>query len=246
MKKELKQQIKRDEFVSGIELAASWAGTHRNELRIGLGVAVVVAVAGAALVYVQGNRAREAETAFREAVTTYQAPITAEIPAGTDKPAGKVFATADEKYKAAAAAFDGVERRYGTLAVAERARYYAALCRIEMHQYPEAEKALRAVASQRDPARLEPSLARLALADLLRRQGQVDQAVDEYRTIAGDRTLPVPRDYAMMSLAATLEDAKRLSEAGAAYKRLTEEFPASVYAAEARRKAGFLQSATEG
>jgi len=246
LKKELKEQIKRDEFVSGIEHAASWTRVHQSEVRIGLGVAVVVAVAAAALVYVQGNRAREAETAFREAVTTYQAPITAEIQAGADKPAGKVFPTAEEKYKAAAAAFDGVERRYGTLAVAERARYYAALCRVELKQYAEAEKALRAVASRRDNARLEPALARLAIADLLRRQGEVDKAVDEYRAIAGDGTLPVPRDFAMMSLAGTLEDAKRLSEAGAAYKRLTEEFPASVYAAEARRKAGFLQSATEG
>jgi tetratricopeptide (TPR) repeat protein len=246
LKKELKQQIKRDEFVTGVEQAASWAAAHRGELRIGLGAAAVVAVAVVAFVYVQGNRAREAEAAFREAVTTYQAPITAEIQAGADKPTGQVFPSAEEKYKAAAAAFDGVDRRYGSLAVGERARYYAALCRVELRQYPEAEKALRAVASQRDNTRLEPALARLALADLMRRQGQVDKAVEEYRAIAGDGGLPVPRDFALMSLAGTLEDAKRLSEAGAAYKRLTEEFPASVYAAEARRKAGFLQSATEG
>jgi tetratricopeptide (TPR) repeat protein len=246
LKKELKQQIKRDEFVSGIEHAASWANAHRGEVRIGLGVAAVVAAAAVALVYVQGNRAREAETAFREAVTIYQAPITAEIQPGADQPAGQVFATAEEKYKTAAAAFDGVERRYGTLAVGERARYYAALCRVELNQYAEAEKALRAIASRKDNTRLEPALARLALAGLLRRQGQVDKAADEYRAIAGDGTLPVPRDFALMSLAGTLEDARRPAEAGAAYKRLTEEFPASVYAAEARRKAGFLQSPNEG
>jgi tetratricopeptide (TPR) repeat protein len=246
LKKELKEQIKRDEFVSGIEHAASWASAHRRELRIGIGVAAVVAAGAAALVYVQGNRAREAEGAFREAVTTYQAPITAEIQPGADKPAGPVFPSADEKYRKAAAAFDGVERRYGTLAVAERARYYAALCRVELKQYAEAEKALRAIASRKDNTRLEPALARLALADLLRRQGQVDKAVDEYRAIAGDAALPVPRDFALMSLAGTLEDANRLAEAGAAYKRLTEEFPASVYAAEARRKSGFLQAPNEG
>ena len=49
-----------------------------------------------------------------------------------------------------------------------------------------------------------------------------------------------------MSLAGTLEDAKRLAEAVAAYKRLTEEFPASVYAGEARRKADYLQTAAQG
>jgi tetratricopeptide (TPR) repeat protein len=246
LKKELKQQIKRDEFVSVVEHAASWAAAHPGELRIGIGVAAVVAVAAGALVYVQGNRAREAESAFREAVTIYQAPIAAEIQPEADKPAGPVFPTAEEKYKTAAAAFDGVERRFGTLAVAERARYYAALCRVELRQYPEAEKALRGIASRKDDKRLEPALARLALADLLRRQGQVDKAVEEYRAIAGDGALTLPRDFALMSLAGTLEDAKRPAEAGAAYKRLTEEFPTSVYAAEARRRAGFLQSANEG
>lgn len=246
MKRELKQQIKRDEFVSVVDHAFSWAAAHPGEVRIGIGVVVVVAAAAAALVYVQGNRAREAEAAFREAVTIYQAPITAEIQPEADKPAGPVFPSAEEKYKNAAAAFDGVERRFGTLAVGERARYYAALCRVELKQYAEAEKALRAIASRKDNTRLEPALARLALADLLRRQGQVDKAVEEYRAIAGDGGLPLPRDFALMSLAGTLEDAKRLAEAGAAYKRLTEEFPSSVYAPEARRRAGFLQSANEG
>src|SRR5437773_5238748 len=112
-------------------------------------------------------------------------------------------------------------------------------------QYAEAEKGLRALAEKKDGTRLEPALARLALADLHRRQGQVEKAVEEYRALAGDSGLPLPRDYALMSLAGTLEDAKRLAEAVAAYKRLTEEFPASVYAGEARRKADYLQTAAQ-
>jgi hypothetical protein len=242
LKKDLKEQIKRDELVSGIERAAIWASTHRGELRLGLGVAAVLGVAAAAIFYYQANRAREAERAFRAAVVIYEAPVTAEqLGTGAEKPAGLAYATADEKYKAAAAAFDGVERRYGSLGLAERARYYAALSRVELKQYAEAEKALKAVAQRKDGVALEPTLARLALADLMRRQGQVDQAVEEYRAIVGDPALPLPRDFALMSLAATLEDARRHEEAALAYKQLTEEFPASVYAAEARRKAGYLQ-----
>jgi hypothetical protein len=47
-----------------------------------------------------------------------------------------------------------------------------------------------------------------------------------------------------MSLAATLEDANRLAEARASYRRLGEDFPASVYAGEARRRAERLQPAS--
>ncbi len=246
MKKELKEQIKRDELVTGLQNASEWAQAHQRELRIAVGVAVLVGAAAAGLGYVQGNRQREAERAFMEAVAIYEAPVASELPPGGDKPTGPVFPSAEEKYKTAAAAFDGVERRHGTLPVAVRAGYYAALSRIELKQYAEAEKGLRALAEKKDGTRLEPALARLALADLHRRQGQVEKAVEEYRALAGDSGLPLPRDYALMSLAGTLEDAKRLAEAVAAYKRLTEEFPASVYAGEARRKADYLQTAAQG
>jgi hypothetical protein len=246
LKKEVKEQIKRDEFVTALERAVEWSKTHREELRIGLGVAVVVVAAAAALVYFQASRTREAERAFLEAAAIYQAPVAAELPAGADKPSGPSFPSADEKYKTAAAAFDGVERRFGSSAVAERARYYAALCRIELGQYAEAEKALRAAAERRAGDQLGPSLARLALAELHRRQGQVDKAIEEYRAITADTSLPMPRDFALMGLAGTLEDAKRLGEAAAAYKRLTEEYPESVYAGEARRRADYLQTGAQG
>ena len=246
MKRELKEQIKRDELVTGLQNASEWAQAHQRELRIAIGVAVLVGAAAAGLGYVQGNRLREAERAFMEAVAIYEAPVASELSPGADKPSGPVFPSAEEKYKTAAAAFDGVERRHATLPVAVRAGYYAALSRIELKQYVEAEKALRALAERKEGTRLEPALARLALADLHRRQGQVDKAVEEYRALAGDSGFPLPRDYALMSLAATLEDAKRLAEAVAAYKRLTEEFPASVYAGEARRKADHLQTAAQG
>ena len=246
MKKEFKEQIKRDDLVTGLQNAAQWATAHRRELRIAIGVAVVVGAAAGGLAYVQESRQREAERAFMEAVAIYEAPVASELAPGADKPAGPVFPSAEEKYKTAAAAFDGVERRHATLPVAVRAGYYAALSRIELKQYAEAEKALRALAERKDGTRLEPALARLALADLHRRQGQVDKAVEEYRALAGDSALPLPRDHALMSLAGTLEDAKRLAEAVAAYKRVTEEFPASVYAGEARRKADYLQTGAQG
>ena len=56
---------------------------------------------------------------------------------------GQVFATAEDKHKTAAAAFEGVERRYGSSAVGLRAKYYAAISRIALKQYGEAEKSLK-------------------------------------------------------------------------------------------------------
>jgi len=240
LKKEHRDEIKQDELVSGLEKAATWAGAHRDEIRIGAGVAVVLLAAAGALAYFQGQRAKEADRAFRDALTTFEAPVASELAAGADRPAGQVFATAEEKYKTAAAAFEGVERRFGSSTTGRRAKYYAALSRVQLGQNAEAEKSLKEI--QALGAGLEPELARLALADLYRRSGQVDKAVESYRGMATNPTANVPRDYALLSAAQALEDAKRWPEARAAYRQVYEDFPASVFAPEARARVEYLQT----
>ena len=91
-----------------------------------------------------------------------------------------------------------------------------------------------------DRAAIETGLARLALADLFRQTGRFDQAITSYQQLADEPDASVPRDHALMALSGTLEDAKRLPEAGAAYRRVADEFPQSPYAAEARQRAEFL------
>jgi hypothetical protein len=239
LKKEHRDEIKQDEFASGLEKSFEWVAAHRDEVRIGAGVAVVLLAAAGAVAYFQGQRAREADRAFRDALTTFEAPVASELPPGTAPPAGQVFATAEEKYKTAAAAFEGVERRYGSSKTALRAKYYAALSRIELGQYPEAEKALRELQSK--GAGLEPELARVALANLYRRSGQTDKAVEAYRGLATNPSANVPRDFALLSAAQTLEDAKRWAEARATYRQVFEDFPASIYASDARARVEYLQ-----
>jgi tetratricopeptide (TPR) repeat protein len=240
LKKELREEIKQDEFASGIEKTIEWVAAHRDEVRIGAGVAVVLLAAAGAIAYFQGQRAREADQALRDALTTFQAPVASELPEGADRPAGQVFATAEEKYKTAAAAFEGVERRFGSSKMGRRAKYYAALSRLELGQYPEAEKALKEIQAQ--GAGLDSELARVGLANLYRRSGQVDKAVEAYRGLATNPAADVPRDFALLSAAQTLDDAKRWAEARATYRQLYEDFPASVYASEARARAEYLQS----
>ncbi len=243
MDKELKRQIKEDEFKSAVEHTLEWSRSHSAEVRITALVAVILAGVLGAVGYFQGAQRKEAERGFAEAVETFAASV--KTPGEAPAEGGRSFATSLEKYTQAAAAFDGLARKFPSRPEGLRARYFAALSRVEIGQYAEAEKALQEIAADRRSSALEPALARLALGDLYRRSGRTDKAVEAFRQLAADMASALPRDAALMSLAGTLEDAKKLAEARASYRRLYEEFPQSVYAAEARRRADRLASTVE-
>jgi TolA-binding protein len=238
LKKELKDQIRQDEFTTGLEQAAAWAMRHRDELRIGGLVALVLTAAILAIVHVREQRLADADRALRDALTTFEAPVASELPPGGDRPSGQVFDSAEEKYKTAAAALEGVARRYPSSIAGVRASYFGALSRIRLGQYDEAEKVLKEIQSR--GAGLEPDLARLALGDLYRKSGQVDKAVEAFRSYASNPQATLPRDEALLSAAETLDDARRYAEARSAYRELVEQFPASVFATQARARAEYL------
>ncbi len=243
MKKELKKQIKEDEFSSGVEIAWKWFQENEKLARGGLLAVVVALLLAAGFSYFSGKREREAAAAFDAAMRIYETPLASEIQG--PPPAGVTpFKEASEKFTRAAAAFDGVERGNPSHLVGRRARYYAALCRVELGDLAGARQALQALAA--GAGGLEASLAKLSLADLDRHSGAVDKAVEAYRSLAEDAALALPRDYVLMTLAGTLEEARRTQEAVASYQSLYERYPESSYAAEAQRRAAYLRGATRG
>lgn len=246
MKKELKRQMKQDELVTGAERAWTWLSAHREAAGVTAIVVVVAAALAGGIAYLQGQKAQEAQRSLAEALDIYHAPVGTELRPGTPRPPGQVEPTPQDKFLKAAAAFDGIERRFGSQPVALTAAYYSALSRMELGQNAEAEKALSALAARREEGRLEPALARLALGDLYRRIGETEKAADAYRQAAEDASLTIPRDHALMSLASLLEEAGRLADAQATYERVATEFPTSVYAADARTRVQYLEAAPKG
>jgi predicted negative regulator of RcsB-dependent stress response len=240
VKKNLKKAIKEDELVSWVEHTRAYAQGRGDTLRVVAVIALVVAIGGAALTYFRAQRDREARAAFSSAMETYHATTAAE--AAPEATAPTRFANPAEKYRQALTELEGIERRHGSSALGIRARYYAALCKIELGQLDDAEAGLKTLASGRDADKLEPALARLALADVQRRKGQVDAAAEAYKQIIDDAGSAVPRDHALMNLAQMFEEARRGADAQAAYLRLVQEFPSSTYVDDAQKRVDFLKA----
>lgn len=241
MRRELKKQIKQDEFRTALQTATEWTRAHSREVQ--MTVLAVLVLLGAALL-VQNFRARQeaaAEASFSRAMETFHAPVAAELPPGAERPA-TTHATREEKYRKALAEFEGVAKS-GSGDVRQRARYYAALSQVELGDVAAAEKSLSEMAGRKDDHDLVPSLARLALADLHRRNGQAAKAIDSYRQLLDDPSFLLPRDHVLLELAAAQEQADLLGDARASYERLFQEYPGSVYAGEARQRAEYLQFA---
>jgi len=238
LRKELRRQIKEDELVSGFERLARFVQANQAAVQNGALALVLVLVAAWGYSAWASRRTAQAEAAFSDALTIFEAPLRSDVPEGAQVPPSlQIYATAGEKYKKAAAAFDGVERLYGGHPVALRARYFGALARAEAGETGEAQKQLEAVAQS--PGTLESSLAKLALAELLRKSDPA-KAAEAFSKLANDPAWPLPKDHALMGLAEAQEQAKKPAEARATYKRVADEFPASVYATEARRRAESL------
>jgi hypothetical protein len=236
LKKDLRKQIKQDEVLTFVGQGFAFLDEHKDEARITVAVLAVVALLGVGLKYFQDSRTRDAQAAFTEALGLYETPVAGEGP----PQGGPTFASADEKFRKSAAAFEGVARRFPTVPVGRRARYYAALSRVRLGEDDLARQELTTLAADKDAGPLTSALARVALADLLKRKGKLDEAIAAYRELAQDGALAVPRDYPQWNLATTLEDAGRMKEAAAAYKQLFELFPGSAFAPDARRMASYL------
>jgi tetratricopeptide (TPR) repeat protein len=238
MKRELKGQIKQDEFVSWLDHTVGWVRGHEREAKATAAIVLALGVGWLGVSSYLGNRAEKADAGFEAALRTFHAPVAGEAPPA---PGQKVFATAADRYRQAAQEFAEVYRNYGSQTAGRRARYYEGLCRLELGQYDEAQKALSEVAASHDAKALAPELARLELAELEMRRGRTDEALKLYRQLADDASLALPRDHVLMALSSALEQARRLPEAREAYQRLADEFPESVYASEARRRADYLK-----
>ena len=216
------------------ELREATIGHSRAATLTALIVLVAAAAAGGYL-YWRGRAAARADAMLAVAMTMAETPVVAP-PAGAppnQAPTPQTFPSERARWEAALARYLEVVQAYPSSRAATSALYEAANALAALGRAAEAEQRYREVMT-REGTSIYGQMASLGLADLRCSTGEYDQAIDLYKQLSAAADTRLPVDGVLMQLGRAYAKAGKSDEAASTYTRVVEEFPQSLYVADAR------------
>jgi TolA-binding protein len=240
MKSTERHKLKENEFAHTVARAREVIDTRgRDMATIGL---VVVAAVVLALGYMAWRHSRDAKanTALAAALAVAEAPVVAPVaPApGSPMPVQQpgTFQTERAKLEAALPKFLGAADTYPNTDAGIAARYHAAGTLASLGRYAEAQQRYQEVVDKAGRNSIYGRMARLGLAQVQVAQRKYDDAIKIYQEMSTDTTSQIPVDGVLMELGRAYLKAGKKADAAHAFTRVVEEFPQSLYVADARRE----------
>jgi TolA-binding protein len=239
MKSTERHKLKQNEFAKTVARAREFMDTRgRDVVTITIVVLMAVLAAGGYAAW-RHSRDAKANTMLAAAFAVSEAPVVAPVaPApGSPMPVQQpgTFQTEQAKLEAALPKFLETAERYPGADAGIAARFHAAATLAALGRYGEAEQRYQEVADKAG-TRLYGRTARLGLADAQVSQGKYDLAIKTYQELTTDSSSQLPLDGVLMQLGRAYMKAGKKNEAAHAFTRVVEEFPQSLYAADARRE----------
>jgi len=239
MKSTERHKLKENEFARTVAHAREVMQTRGRD------VATITVVLIAAVVLAGGygwwrqSRNAKANAVLAEALAVEEAPVIAPVAPAPGSPlpvqqAG-TFATEQARLEAALPKLIQAADAYPNTEAGITARYHAASMLASLGRYAEAEARYREVVDKAGNS-LYSRTGKLGLADVLVAQGKYDEAIKIYQEVSTDTRSQLPIDGVLMQLGRAYMKAGKKNEAAHAFTRVVEEFPQSLYAADARRE----------
>jgi predicted negative regulator of RcsB-dependent stress response len=229
MKRTERHHLKENEVAEWVlALRSQYEANTKAILYGGLAILVLVAAVVGTMAWraMSGGRAG---TMLAEAMTVAEAPVTAPT-------AGEPGTYPSERVKLEAALpkFMAVADAYPTSNAGLIARYRAAAALVALGRAEEGIRRYRDVADK--ATGVVQAMARLGVADAQLSAGKYDEAVTGLKAMMDQKAADVPADGVLMQLGRAYRLAGKKGDAKVSFQRLVDEFPESVYAAQAKRE----------
>lgn len=228
-----RKEMKQDKFVEDVNIAYSYASSHRNFI-IGsiVGAIVIVAAVWGIWTY-RANNEEKAQSRLGEAITIMDSPTSASP--GAD-PSSIKYKSEDEKIAKALPILEGVAKSYAGTDAADVAQIYLARIAVSKGDVATARTKLEAFVKEH-PDHMLATTAQLSLYELDLASGDPKKVATEIEQKVNSQNSKVPTDALLSLLAKAYEMSGNHAKARDVYQRIITEFPDSPYTLDAQRAA---------
>jgi TolA-binding protein len=239
MKAHERHQLKQNEVAQTAARVVETFAEHRDRIMLISVIVLLVVAIGGGYVYWRKRTNDKAGALLGVAMTVGQSPIVPAptVPGATQAP--NTYPNERARQEAALKAFQEVAATYPSTDAGIAAGYHAAGVLLAVGRLAEAEKTFADVAARAGSSVYGP-MSKLGRAEALAGQTKYDDAIKALTDLSADRDGALPVDGVLMELARTCVKAGKKEEARAAFKRVVDEFPESVYSADARQQLATL------
>ena len=247
MKSIERHKIKENDFAHTVARTRDMVTERPREIAtIAIAVVAVAVVAGGFFAW-KANRDSKATSLLATALTVVEAPVVTPPPpapgsAPPVQPPGS-FRTERERLEASVPVLQRAADAYPDTDAGITARYRLAAVLAELGRGPEAEQRYQEVIQKAGGKSIYRYTARLGLGEAQLAQGKGDAAVTTFRDLSTDTNSNLPVDGVLMQLGRAALVAGKKEDATRAFTRVVDEFPQSLYAAEAKEKIAELKKA---
>ena len=242
MKSIERHKLKENEFARSVAHAREALETRKRDITVIATVIVVLLLGVGGYVWWSKSRDAKANDMLATALTVYEAPVVtaADLPKPAPgsppplQPPG-TFPSEKEKLDAALPKLMEAADKYPSTDAGLVARYTAASALAGLGRYAEAEQRYQEVAEKAGRS-IYARTARLGVADVQVAQGKYDSAINIYTEMSRDPNSQIPVDGVLMQLGRAYTRAGKKEEAAGAFNRVINDFPQSLFTADARRE----------
>jgi TolA-binding protein len=247
MKSTERHKLKENEFARQVAQARHAIENRKRDITAMVIVVVVLLAAVAGYLVWKQSRDAKANEMLAVALAIHEAPV---VPLPEAKPGSPIpvqqpgtYLTEQAKLDAALPKFMEAAEQYPGAEAGIAARYHAASILAGLGRAAEAEQRFQEVVDKAGSS-IWGRTARLGLADAQVAQGKYDNAINVYTEISRDPNSHIPVDSVLMQLGKAYARAGRNEEAAGAFNRIINDYPQSLYTADARRQLGTVKKSS--